>query len=59
MNSIKKGIVTGVLAREGRLDSVRALSIKFEVNLNTILRACSEMERQGVIYIHKGVLEAL
>jgi GntR family transcriptional regulator len=55
MNSIKKDIVTGVLVRGGRLDSVRALSEKFEVNLNTMQRACSELERQGVIYTQRGI----
>lgn len=55
MNSIKKDIVTGVLACGGRLDSVRSLSEKFGVNLNTIQRACSELERQGVIYTQRGI----
>ena len=55
MDSIKKDIVTGVLARGGRLDSVRSLAEKYEVNLNTMQRACSELERQGVIYTQRGI----
>lgn len=55
MNNIKKDIVTGMLIRGGRLDSVRALSEKFEVNLNTMQRACAELERQGVIYTRRGI----
>lgn len=55
MDAMKKDIVTGVLARGERVDSVRALSEKFEVNLNTMQRACSELERQGVIYTQRGI----
>ncbi len=55
INCIKKDIVTGTLATGKRLDSVRALSEKFEVNLNTMQRACSELERQGIIYTQRGI----
>lgn len=55
MDSIKKDIVTGVLTRGERVDSVRALSEKFGVNLNTMQRACSELEREQVVYTQRGV----
>lgn len=55
INSIKKDIVTGMLAHGSRIESVRALSEKFEVNLNTMQRACSELERQGIIYTQRGI----
>lgn len=55
MDCLKKDIVTGVLTRGGRIDSVRVLAEKFKVNLNTMQRACSELERQGVIYTQRGV----
>ena len=55
MEVIKKDIVTGVLARGERIDSVRALAEKFEVNLNTMQRACSELEREQVIFTQRGV----
>ncbi len=55
MDVIKKDVVTGVLARGERVESVRALSEKFGVNLNTMQRACSELEREGVIYTQRGV----
>lgn len=55
MDSIKKDIVTGVLDRGERIDSVRALAAKFEVNINTMQRACSELERQGVIFTQRGI----
>ena len=55
MDVIKKDVVTGVLARGERVESVRTLSEKFGVNLNTMQRACSELEREGVIYTQRGV----
>jgi GntR family transcriptional regulator len=55
MDSIKKDVVTGVLARGERVESVRALSEKFGVNLNTMQRACSELERDQVIFTQRGV----
>ncbi len=55
MDTIKKDVVTGSLARGERVDSVRALSEKFGVNLNTMQRACSELEREGVLYTQRGV----
>lgn len=55
MDSIKKDVVTGVLARGERIESVRALSEKFGVNLNTMQRACSELEREQVITTQRGV----
>jgi GntR family transcriptional regulator len=55
IDEIKKDIVTGALIRGGRLDSVRSLAEKFGVNLNTMQRACSELERQGIIFTQRGI----
>ncbi|HEX7556821.1 MAG TPA: GntR family transcriptional regulator [Leptolinea sp.] len=55
MDSIKKDVVTGVLALGERVDSVRTLSEKFGVNLNTMQRACSELEREQVVTTQRGV----
>lgn len=55
MDQIKRQIVTGELARGERIDSVRALAEKFTVNLNTMQRACSELEREGVIATRRGI----
>jgi GntR family transcriptional regulator len=55
MELIKKDILTGALIRGGRMGSVRALSEKFGVNLNTMQRACSELERQGIIFTQRGI----
>ena len=55
MDSIQQDIVTGVLARGERIDSVRTLSEKYGVNLNTVQRACTELERKGAIFTQRGV----
>jgi DNA-binding transcriptional regulator YhcF (GntR family) len=55
IDCLKKDIVTGVLAPGVRLDSVRALSDRFEVNLNTMQRACSELEKLGAISTQRGI----
>jgi len=52
---LKKDIVTGRLASGARLDSVRTLSDRFEVNLNTMQRASAELEKQGVIITQRGI----
>jgi GntR family transcriptional regulator len=55
MDSIKQEIVTGTLAPGDRVDSVRNLAQKYGVNLNTMQRACSELEREAVIQTQRGV----
>lgn len=52
---LKKDIVTGKLAAGSRLDSVRTLSDRFEVNLNTMQRACAELEKQSAIITQRGI----
>ena len=55
MDSIKQDIVTGVLTPGDRVDSVRNLAQKYGVNLNTMQRACSELEREEIIQTQRGV----
>jgi DNA-binding transcriptional regulator YhcF (GntR family) len=51
---IKKELISGALEPGGRLLSVRDLSKKLEVNPNTVQRAYTEMEREGVVYTKRG-----
>ena len=53
-DGLKKLIVTGGLAADERLPSVRALATQLSINPNTIQRAYGELERQGYIYSIKG-----
>ena len=55
MERIKKDIVTGVLPGGERIESVRSLAEKFGVNLNTIQRACAELEREQIITTQRGI----
>ncbi|MCQ2979057.1 MAG: GntR family transcriptional regulator [Clostridia bacterium] len=46
----KNQILNGILKPNDKLPSVRELATKFIVNPNTIQRALSELEREGLIY---------
>ena len=53
-DGLKKLIVTGGLAADERLPSVRALATQLSINPNTIAKAYSELEAKGVIYSVPG-----
>lgn len=43
-------IASGRLSEGSRIDSIRDLALHFKVNPNTIQKALSELERDGLIY---------
>ena len=47
-------IVSGVLAPDSQLPSVRALAIELSINPNTIQKAYTMLEQEGVIYPIRG-----
>ena len=47
---IKKKIISGDYQPGDRLESVRYLAGEFEINPNTIQRALSELENQGLLF---------
>ena len=51
---IKKQLISNVLESGNRLPSVRELSKQLEVNPNTVQRAYTEMEREGLVYTRRG-----
>lgn len=53
-DGLKKMIVTGGLAADERLPSVRALATQLSINPNTIQRAYNELEGEGYIYSVPG-----
>lgn len=53
MNDVKLKIVSGVWEAGQRLQSVRELAVEFSVNPNTIQRALSELERDGLLYTER------
>ena len=53
-DNYKKLILSGGLAPDERLPSVRELAAQLAINPNTIQQAYAELERQGVLYSLKG-----
>ena len=51
---IKQMVLLGVYAPGSQLPSVRQLAVELALNPNTVQRAFSELERQGVICPVKG-----
>lgn len=52
--SLRRLILTGAMAPEERLPSVRDLSSQLAVNPNTVQRAYRELESEGYIYSMAG-----
>ena len=50
IGQIRAGIVSGALAPGERLPSVRDLAMEAGVNPNTMQRALTELERDGLVY---------
>ena len=50
IEQIKVGIVTGAFPKGERLPSVRDLATEAGVNPNTMQRAMTELERDGLVY---------
>ena len=55
IDQICTGIVRGQLLPNHRLPSVRELSQTLVVNPNTIARAYTELEREGILYTRPGL----
>ena len=53
-DGLRKLIVTGALAADEKLPSVRALAAQLAINPNTIQRAYNELEGEGYIYSVPG-----
>ena len=47
-------IVSGVLAPDSQLPSVRALAMELSINPNTIQKAYAELDRRGLTYVIPG-----
>ena len=53
-DGLRKLIVTGAMAPDEKLPSVRALATQLSINPNTIQRAYNELESEGYIYSVPG-----
>lgn len=54
-NQVREGVARGRLTAGERLPSVRELSRRLVVNPNTIARAYTELERDGVLHTRQGM----
>lgn len=52
--NIKKLILTGSLAKDEMLPSVRSMASMLAINVNTVQRAYKELENEGYIYSVQG-----
>ncbi|OLS03099.1 GntR family transcriptional regulator [Tissierella creatinophila] len=55
MNYIKKEMVIRKIKEGDKLPSVRELSTTLTVNPNTIQRAYTELEREGLVFTQRGM----
>ena len=53
-DGLRRLIVTGVIAHDEKLPSVRSLAMDLAINPNTIQRAYAELEAEGFIYSVPG-----
>ena len=53
-DGLRKMIVTGAVAPDEKLPSVRAMAAQLAINPNTIQRAYAELEAEGFIYSLPG-----
>ncbi len=53
VHKFKHRIVSGELEAGSKLSSVRDLAIRFEVNPNTMQRALTELERDGLVHAER------
>lgn len=53
-DGLRRMIVTGAMAQDEKLPSVRALATQLSINPNTIQRAYEALEREGYVYSVAG-----
>lgn len=53
VDEIKKQIISGKLLAGTRIPSVRELAIKYQVNPNTMQKALSELENEGLLFTER------
>jgi len=54
MNQIKHLVVSGALSPGDRLPAARELALELLININTVAKAYTELEREGVLERRRG-----
>jgi len=55
MDEVQRGIAAGLLRPDEPLPAVRQLAGELKLNPNTIQHAYRELERQGLVYVRRGL----
>src|SRR5262245_40691467 len=55
MDAVRRALVVGTLRAEDPLPSVRELAAELVINPRTVSQAYQELEREGVIYVRRGL----
>jgi GntR family transcriptional regulator len=53
-DQIRYGVASGLLTPGEQLPTVRALAVELAVNPNTVIKAYSELEREGLLATEQG-----
>ena len=53
-DQIRYGIASGLLSPGEQLPTMRALAVELSVNPNTVIKAYTELERQGILTTEQG-----
>src|SRR5713226_5113950 len=53
-DQVRYGIASGLLRAGEQLPTVRSLAVELSVNPNTVIKAYSELEREGVLTTEQG-----
>jgi GntR family transcriptional regulator len=55
VDEIQRSVAVGVLKPEDALPAVRKLAIQLKVNANTVQHAYHTLEREGTVYVKRGL----
>lgn len=53
-DQIRYGVASGQLDRGEQLPTIRALAVELSINPNTVIKAYSELEREGLLTTEQG-----
>src|SRR5258708_4767917 len=53
-DQIRYGVASGLLSAGEQLPTVRALAVDLSVNPNTVIKAYTELEREGILTTEQG-----
>jgi GntR family transcriptional regulator len=55
VDEVQRAVAVGVLKPEDPLPAVRQLATQLKINPNTVQHAYHSLEREGVVYVRRGI----